>query len=339
MSKTTDLLDEIFQLRLKARVDSRTTACSVQTVHEKKDAVLVQGFVHYAQLDAFVKTTAKEVYAGYEITFKLRVLERRNGGKFAVVTDAAADIWRKPGPTDNDNRDNQALYGTIVRVYFKEGDFTYVQHPDGYVGYVPTRHLRAATAEDYLDWKNGAHVVTLVPVKHGDITIPMGARLRYRDGKALDVDGAPVTMSTKQRRIFDVTKSKFLDEAVRLAESLMDTPYLWGGKSEVGIDCSGFMQTLAIQQGIVLPRDASMQCHVGEIVGYLPDMADLLPGDIIFFMNKNGYVFHVGMYLGDHIYMHSAGATGPTKSSVYKNGKNFMKRYDNSYVYARRVFR
>jgi cell wall-associated NlpC family hydrolase len=59
----------------------------------------------------------------------------------------------------------------------------------------------------------------------------------------------------------------------------------------------------------------------------------------MFFMNKNAYVFHVGIYLGNHTYMHSAGKTGPTKSSVFKDGKNYMSRYGSSFVYGRRVHR
>ena len=146
-------------------------------------------------------------------------------------------------------------------------------------------------------------------------------------------------LSPKDYVAFDPARSTFITSLQKRAEQFMNSPYLWGGKTEAGIDCSGFVQTLALQEGIFLPRDASMQCHVGEMVGYLPDFADLLPGDIMYFMNKNAFVFHVGIYLGDKKYMHSAGKTGPTVSSVYPKGENYMTRYGNKFVYARRVHR
>src|SRR5690606_33626063 len=116
-------------------------------------------------------------------------------------------------------------------------------------------------------WKNGPHGITLVPVKAQGLTIPPGTRLNRFDGKLLLADGTPVKMAKKDFVPFDPSGADFIKAAEKRAEEFMDSPYLWGGKSEIGIDCSGFIQPLALQEGIFLPRDASMQCHVGEIVG------------------------------------------------------------------------
>ncbi len=327
---------ELFQLRLKAKIDSRMTACRVAVERSGKSAV-VSGFTQYRQTDAFVKTVAKDIFGpGAEI--KLRVLERGTP-RFGVVLVPFAQMWRNPDASDPELLDTQALYGTVLRVYHREGDFTFVQHPDGYVGYMPTQELTPVTVDGYLRWKNGAHGITLVPLKAQGLTIPPGARLSQFEGRLLLADGTPLKVSKRDYVRFDPSRSNFIHAAEKRAEEFMDSPYLWGGKSELGIDCSGFVQTLALQEGIFLPRDASMQCHVGEIVGYLPDYADLLPGDVMFFMNRNAFVFHVGFYLGDKMYMHSAGKTGPTKSSVEKDGRNYMGRYGSTFVYARRVHR
>ncbi len=330
--------EELFQLRLKSKIDRRMTACRVSTTPQSGGRLLISGYTHYPQTDAFVKTLGREVFAGSDIQFALRVLERGKP-KFSVVNRAFAQIWQNPEITDPKQLDSEGLYGTILRTYHREQDFTFVQHPDGYVGYMPTAALTPVTTTDYLQWKNGPHAITLVPLKAGGVTIPPGSRLRIQDKRLALVDGTTLKVSKKDIAVFDPSRSDFVKAVEQRAEEFMASPYLWGGKTEIGIDCSGFVQTLALQEGIFLPRDASMQCHVGEIVGYLPAYEDLLPGDIMFFMNKNAFVFHVGIYLGNYTYMHSAGKTGPTKSSVFKAGQNYMSRYGSTFVYARRVHR
>lgn len=330
--------NEQFQLRLKAKIDSRVTACRVKTEPAVGGGLFVTGYTQYIQTDTFVKSTAEEIFGKEKLGFKLKVLKRGAPG-FAVVHQAFARIWRNPDDSNPETMDSEALYGTVMRVYHREGGFTFVQHPDGYVGYAPTNALTPVSVQDYLRWKNGEHAITLVPLKTGDLVIPPGARLNRDGGRLALVDGSTIKVGKKEVALFDPSKAHFITAVEKRAEEFMASPYLWGGKTAAGIDCSGFVQTLALQEGIFLPRDASMQCHVGEIVGYLPNYEDLLPGDIMFFMNKNAFVFHVGIYLGNHTYMHSASKTGPTKSSVFKEGQNYMTRYGTSFVYARRVHR
>jgi len=328
---------QMFQLAIKAKVDCRTTAFLAR-VSGTAQQVTITGYTQFRQTDAFLKALAKEIFAGADITFQVKVLEKL-APKFAVVTDEFAPIWRKPDSSDPELLDTQAVYGTVLRAFFKDGDYTFAQHPDGYVGYLPTHQLKQVSVEEYLRWKNGPHVVTLAPVKAGGISIPPGSRLTRTEGKVILADGSPIRLAKNDYVAFDPSRSNFIAALKKRAEQFMDSPYLWGGKTEAGIDCSGFVQTLALQEGIFLPRDASMQCHVGEMVGYLPNYADLLPGDIMFFMNEKAFVFHVGIYLGDHKYMHSAGKTGPTVSSVYPKGENYMDRYGTKFVYARRIHR
>jgi hypothetical protein len=256
----------LFQLRLKARIDSRMTACRVAAAPAGGGTVAVVGYSHYVQTDAFVKTVAQEIFGKDKVGFKLKVMER-GAPKFAVVHKAFAQIWRNPDSSDPVTMDTEAVYGTVVRVYHREGNFIFIQHPDGYVGYTPTEALRAVSVQQYLRWKNGEHAITLVPLKAGDVVIPPGSRLSREGGRLLLVDGGILKAGRKEAVVFNPSKADFVTAVTARAEEFMASPYLWGGKTEAGIDCSGFVQTLALQEGIFLPRDASMQCHVGEIVG------------------------------------------------------------------------
>lgn len=93
--------------------------------------------------------------------------------------------------------------------------------------------------------------------------------------------------------------------AISLAQQFLGAPYLWGGKSILGIDCSGFTQLVYGILGIQLPRDASKQIQLGNTLSFL---GEAKPGDLAFFDNENGDIIHVGILLdGTHI-IHASGS-------------------------------
>jgi len=84
----------------------------------------------------------------------------------------------------------------------------------------------------------------------------------------------------------------------------LDVPYLWGGRSAGGIDCSGFSQAVYGLLGIGLPRDAYQQAELGDVVGFLQEA---ICGDLAFFDNEEGRITHVGLMLNDHEIIHASG--------------------------------
>lgn len=88
------------------------------------------------------------------------------------------------------------------------------------------------------------------------------------------------------------------------AQKMLGAPYLWGGRTVFGIDCSGFVQLCARAAGKSLPRDASQQVQEGELVYFLPEIQ---PGDIAFFGNEDGHIVHVGMMLDTEHIIHACG--------------------------------
>lgn len=94
-------------------------------------------------------------------------------------------------------------------------------------------------------------------------------------------------------------RSAMLDDARRW----MGAPYLWGGRTIWGCDCSGFVQVIAKINGIALPRDASQQALVGKEVPFEIHK----PGDLVFFQNEEGRITHVGLATGGHTILHASG--------------------------------
>jgi cell wall-associated NlpC family hydrolase len=91
--------------------------------------------------------------------------------------------------------------------------------------------------------------------------------------------------------------------AYEIAKEYLNAPYLWGGKTPFGIDCSGLTQMVFRFLDINLPRDASQQADTGALV----EFEDILPGDLAFFHNKDGKIIHVGILNGVDSIIHASG--------------------------------
>ena len=120
----------------------------------------------------------------------------------------------------------------------------------------------------------------------------------YKSGHAL--------INNEMYQFDGLTTPGFIRKDKLVANALMylNTPYLWGGRSPLGIDCSGFTQMVYRLQGVDLPRDAYQQAEVGTTLSFVEESE---PGDLAFFDNAEGTITHVGIILEDNHIIHASG--------------------------------
>lgn len=108
----------------------------------------------------------------------------------------------------------------------------------------------------------------------------------------------------QQGDVISDLKPLTIDESIALAKRFLGLPYLWGGRSSFGFDCSGFTQMLLRARGIDMPRDADQQAAWKGVTAV--ERKELQPGDLLFFGSSQRNITHTAMYIGDEEFIQAA---------------------------------
>ncbi len=131
------------------------------------------------------------------------------------------------------------------------------------------------------------------------LTVPIGAQIIQSDNGIYLPDGEYYKPDMFSPFILD-------HDLISTAERFAGIPYLWGGRSNLGIDCSGFIQTLFAIYGYALPRDSRQQFELADpFITDLKDIDHAQRGDLVFFKNPEGRIVHVGLYVTDGCMIHA----------------------------------
>lgn len=138
----------------------------------------------------------------------------------------------------------------------------------------------------------------------------------FQADRGLEVDGVigPATYRALMNKEMPPNRSNStVRNVLRAAYSVIGTPYVFGGTSPYGFDCSGFTQYAFARAGVYLPRMADSQFYSGRQIS----MSQLRPGDLIFFSTYEAGASHVGIYVGNGNFIHAGTSTGVTVSSAF----------------------
>jgi len=242
-----------------------------------------------------------------------------------VVVVPVANMYSKP--SEKSDVVSQAIYGSNVQLIEARGEWSRIETPDRYRGWTPSRYLRIVLAGNgYASAGPAVQVESLFAniyaepdvTKHkAVITVPFEVKLEVvpeaANGKVAQakqegwIHVRLPGMTNAWIQAGDVTtdsKPLSITQSIELAKRFVGLPYLWGGTSSFGYDCSGFTQMLVRARGLEMPRDADKQAAWNGVTRV--ERKDLQPGDLLFFGSSEKAIDHTGMYIGDGQFIQAA---------------------------------
>ncbi|WP_415060300.1 NlpC/P60 family protein [Flavobacterium sp.] len=207
-------------------------------------------------------------------------------------------------PNDRSEQVSQVLFGEHFTIIEQQKQWLKIQlHYDQYEGWIDSKQCQIITQNEFDEISKSSIILNndLVEFVTNDqnilMPIPLGAALTFLNFEKINVNNF----------IFEglkVTGQKPKHELIKTAFLYLNAPYLWGGKTPFGIDCSGFTQMVYKLNGYKLLRDASQQATQGEALSFIEESE---AGDLAFFDNEEGKIIHVGIIMNDNYIIHASG--------------------------------
>lgn len=292
----------------------------------------------------------------YQLLPDTSVQDKKQG----IIQLSVANLRSKPGHSEE--LATQVLLGTKVDLLQKTRSDYRVRTPEGYIAWVPTSSVTAMDSLTFVDWQKSPKLI---------YTNEFGKSYSKPDQKSIRVSdlvyGNILTLTKENKNFYEVkypdgriafipkdeaiifdnwlkTRDLTAENIINSAKSMMGLPYLWGGTSVKGVDCSGFTKTSFYMNGYVIPRDASQQVLAGDEVQIVDKdgkfseelaLKNLKPADLLFFAGgKTSRITHVALYIGNGEFIHSAGTV--RINSMLKNAHNYDDFQTRTLVSAKR---
>lgn len=210
-------------------------------------------------------------------------------------------------PSTKSQMVSQLLFGELMVLNDTKDDWFLIETVDDwYSGWVRRNQVKKLTESEFAELNDSErfYLQTLsAQVRAKDAIIPVfrGAQFHGWEEGAFTVAGESFYYKKAVHKVPAEVGSR---EILSVAANYLSVPYLWGGRSPMGIDGSGLVQMAYKMNGIMLPRDAIQQVEKGEQILFV-EAAE--PGDLAFFENKEGSINHVGLILGNNKILHAWG--------------------------------
>lgn len=292
---------------------------------------------------------------GIKIKNEITVLPNEQIGteKYGLINVSVANL--RGQPKHSAELVTQALLGTPVLLLKENRGWYLIQTPDKYIAWSNSGSLERISQSELDLWKKAQKIIYLntygfslnpeTSARVSDLVTGNVLILEHENNDRWEVvypDGRQAIISKSEaaeiqswEKNIDVSDSSI----TKAAKDLMGIPYLWGGTSTKGLDCSGFTKTVYLLHGYIIPRDASQQVYEGELIDSEGDFSKLKVGDLLFFGKINDdqseRVVHVGLWLGNNQFIHASGDVHI--SSMDSLNENFDAYNYNRYLRTKRI--
>lgn len=336
--------------------DKRTALFSVDVVSEK-NRVILKGESNLPEAVASLQNILTKNSIDFIDSIQLLPSPELGDTIMALVTISVANL--RSNPKHSAELATQATLGTPLKILKKEDNWYLVQTPDKYLSWVDAGGITPMTEQQLNNWRTNDKIIYtktyghsyLGPEKENIVSdLVAGSVLeilkfadkfyivRYPDGRTGYVSNEEAMEYETWLTDLDLNE----DQLITTAEKLMGVPYLWGGTSTKGVDCSGFTKTIYFLNGLIIPRDASQQVHTGKPIDSIGNFENLQKGDLLFFGRKATdstaeKVVHVGMWIGNNEFIHSSEMV--RISSMDANASNYDEHNHNRYLRSKRVLK
>jgi SH3-like domain-containing protein len=345
----------ISEVKSEFAPDGRVELFEVKSTLNKGNYIL-KGESNLPDAVGSLKQKLKEQNISFVDSIRILPSAEMEGNTKGVIKISVANLRLKP--SHSAELVTQAILGTPVKVYKKEGSWYYIQTPEGYLAWVDYGGVTPFSENELSTWKAADKVIYLETfgfayegantesqvvsdLVAGNILELEGEendffRVKYPNGKV-----GYIEQSKAQPYEQWLSALKPSGESlVETSKTLMGIPYLWGGTSAKGVDCSGYTKTIFFLNGIIIPRDASQQIHTGIEVDTEKNFEKLVPGDLLFFGRKATAtsperVIHVGMWIGNNKFIHSMGDVHISNMDPY--AEDFDEYNYNRYLRTKRI--
>ena len=287
------------------------------------------------EVSLFLKQHTNESLKPIPVSVKLLPDASLGTSTQGIINLSVANLRTKP--SHSAEMATQATLGTPVDILKETSGYYLIRTPEGYLAWVDSYGITVKTEEEMEDWAQAEKAIFIDDFGHsfagndftdrvsdlvlGNILIVL--EKQKKSWKVQHPDGRVGFVHKEQLMDFSDWKSHTrpnADGVISIAKRMLGVPYLWGGTSNKGVDCSGFTKVSYFMNGMVIPRDASQQALVGLPIDIMKDdelnieqaLQKLKKGDLIFFSASKGKrpnpsITHVAIYIDKGEFIHAAG--------------------------------
>jgi hypothetical protein len=248
--------------------------------------------------------------------------------EYFIINTAVASVYKDA--THQSEMVTQALFGETCEIIDQKNDWYFIKQWDGYEGWIYSFN-GLVTKEKYKPNFILNELYGKITDKNSEMikNIVFGARVRAEKiGDHFSIDLPNDYAAISKNAFISKPQSATRKNIVNIANKFLGSPYLWGGKSPYGMDCSGLVQTIFKAVGVDMPRDASQQASL--LQKYRINKDDLIYGDLLFF-GKDEKITHVAISLGELSFINARGYV--RKESIDENNSGFSRKLADLFLY------